>query len=35
LEGIVPVRKPFHFMERVVHDFVTGVRFHRDQLMGT
>ncbi|OXA58857.1 Abhydrolase domain-containing protein 1 [Folsomia candida] len=32
LEGVV--RKPFHYMERVVHDFVTGVRNHRENLLG-
>lgn len=32
LEGVL--RKPVHYMERVMGEFVTGVRLHRENLMG-
>jgi predicted alpha/beta-fold hydrolase len=32
LEGVLPIRKPRHWMERVVEEFVTAVRLHREQL---
>ena len=32
LEGHLPFKKPFHYMERVVLEFVRGVRLHLDDL---
>lgn len=33
LEGIFPFRKPFHYMERLVGEFVNAIRLHAEELL--
>lgn len=32
LEGPLPLRKPFHYLERVVGEFVYSVRLHGEEM---
>jgi len=34
LEGVLPIKKPFHYMERVVMDILMALESHSDDLKG-
>jgi len=33
LEGALPTKRPFHYMERVVNEFVSAIRLHSEDLI--